>query len=657
MSLFAAYLKALEPDKLLDVIPQDILKVLMRGFFHSDRVGMTLLYKDKATQSTVGEFFELNPDYGPDKDIKSYWNPFCRKLREEMDGKWDSLCRECDARQARIVYAESMNRVEGYTCHMGLKDFSCGLKVGGQTAGVLLAGQIAPKEEEKYREMTANRISTLLMEKAVPGESYGLMFQEFLERLDENARNNKQIQEFEDNYEAFTGAVQRTIDALYFSKLNQEAQRAIVQVNDYLSDHVTTRPDSLIGPAQEVLNGLEEVLPDCQFFFLVRRYSHYQVIAASRSCSMPESPVVVPPEDTEISPQMRLSAYLCLNLREKEWQPMEKTDWKHVAWRAEMRWLPKKRLLTYRFDESSDVSAPLSSVLVIIGNPFIGPKEIAAIQKDLVRECAEAIAYHANMGTLFEHQRGQEAEFRRRVSFTGHHLKTPLQNAFSTLRDIARLGDRDPRAQQMRIDLCAQVRKQLEEAQADALMLQATTRAEAERVDLHFLLHELIKQFEARSRERNNSIFLSSFPEATFLIRGIPAHLRSAFTNLLDNAIKYSFANQKIDVVVQAFSRRQVLVSVTNTGVGFMDRPTEKRKRPARLFKYATRGVELDRKRERPGQGIGLSQTAKLLEEHGGAFHIESEPVGSTTREGIRIHKTTVIVLLPLIFEHEEKAK
>ena len=44
-TIFDQYKKALMPESLADVIPMETLRMLMRGFIYSDRVGISLLYK------------------------------------------------------------------------------------------------------------------------------------------------------------------------------------------------------------------------------------------------------------------------------------------------------------------------------------------------------------------------------------------------------------------------------------------------------------------------------------------------------------------------------------------------------------------------------------------------------------------------------------
>ncbi|HWN95508.1 MAG TPA: hypothetical protein VNT99_10780, partial [Methylomirabilota bacterium] len=100
--LFDGYLEALNPDSLLEVIPRDVLQVMMAGFFYSDRVGMTLLYEQRSGAAPLGPVYAtLNPDYGPTTSIETHWNPFCRAFREKPD--WNKLCEQCDLRRAAKV--------------------------------------------------------------------------------------------------------------------------------------------------------------------------------------------------------------------------------------------------------------------------------------------------------------------------------------------------------------------------------------------------------------------------------------------------------------------------------------------------------------------------------------------------------------------------
>jgi two-component system, OmpR family, phosphate regulon sensor histidine kinase PhoR len=99
-------------------------------------------------------------------------------------------------------------------------------------------------------------------------------------------------------------------------------------------------------------------------------------------------------------------------------------------------------------------------------------------------------------------------------------------------------------------------------------------------------------------------------------------HLENVFLNLIDNAIKYSIGKPDIRVDVNC-DGHQLQVSFTDRGIGMN---AEVRKKIFDTFYRANTGNMHDVK----GFGLGLSYVKAIVEAHGGAIDVESEPgIGS----------------------------
>ena len=111
---------------------------------------------------------------------------------------------------------------------------------------------------------------------------------------------------------------------------------------------------------------------------------------------------------------------------------------------------------------------------------------------------------------------------------------------------------------------------------------------------------------------------------------GDAARIKQVFVNLLDNAVKYSRAGDRVRVEAAAMPQG-VQVVVSDTGIG-IDAES--------LPKVRQRFYQADP--NHPGSGLGLALADEIVSMHGGRMDIESEiGVG-----------TTVTVLLPT--EREE---
>jgi two-component system, OmpR family, sensor histidine kinase SenX3 len=135
----------------------------------------------------------------------------------------------------------------------------------------------------------------------------------------------------------------------------------------------------------------------------------------------------------------------------------------------------------------------------------------------------------------------------------------------------------------------------------------------------------------ARSRHHLESTGLRFEPLANgavdgneLKIQGDPEELRTAVSNLLDNAIKYSVGNVDVSVSVEASDEKHVALKVRDRGVGI---PSDELKRIFRRF-YRVRGRASARVK---GTGLGLYIVRSIAKTHGGKVFAESAGEGRGT--------------------------
>ena len=105
-------------------------------------------------------------------------------------------------------------------------------------------------------------------------------------------------------------------------------------------------------------------------------------------------------------------------------------------------------------------------------------------------------------------------------------------------------------------------------------------------------------------------------------INGDEGSLTEVVTNLLGNAVKYSFPNSKIQVQAKA-QDSEVAVSVTDTGVGIAKEDLP------HLFQDFSRGQA--QPEGVSGCGLGLAISRRIVEVHGGSISVESKPGKGST--------------------------
>jgi two-component system, OmpR family, sensor histidine kinase SenX3 len=97
--------------------------------------------------------------------------------------------------------------------------------------------------------------------------------------------------------------------------------------------------------------------------------------------------------------------------------------------------------------------------------------------------------------------------------------------------------------------------------------------------------------------------------------------LRGAFSNLLDNAVKYSDKDVHVSVEVAALDDKRVAVRIADRGIGI---PASQLKRVFKRF-YRVPGRVMARVK---GTGLGLFIVRSVIEKHGGRVFAESEGPG-----------------------------
>ncbi|MDV4150554.1 ATP-binding protein [Clostridium sp. AL.422] len=128
------------------------------------------------------------------------------------------------------------------------------------------------------------------------------------------------------------------------------------------------------------------------------------------------------------------------------------------------------------------------------------------------------------------------------------------------------------------------------------------------------LINNVLLTFEAVLFEYNIEL-LSNIEDEVF-IKGDKESIKKVFNILLDNAIKYTNKNGKIDVSLSQ-DKNKIKLKVKNTGEGIKKEDLEK------IFERFYR-VDTSRARETGGYGLGLSIAKSIVESHNGKIYAES---------------------------------
>jgi two-component system sensor histidine kinase SenX3 len=141
------------------------------------------------------------------------------------------------------------------------------------------------------------------------------------------------------------------------------------------------------------------------------------------------------------------------------------------------------------------------------------------------------------------------------------------------------------------------------------------------RIDLRELADECVALTRTQRHLPAEALQLTVIPPSPVDVMGDPGQLRGAVLNLLDNAVKYSKDQVRVEVEVGRSPHDLALVRVRDHGIGI---PPTEIKRIFRRF-YRTAGALAQRVK---GTGLGLFIVSATARRHGGRAYAESEGVG-----------------------------
>ncbi len=258
-------------------------------------------------------------------------------------------------------------------------------------------------------------------------------------------------------------------------------------------------------------------------------------------------------------------------------------------------------------------------------NKFIGDLVEGALDGDLdIHDCTETENISNTFNSLLAKLRLMEESRQEFVSNVSHELKTPLAS-MKVLADSLLVQEGAPVElyQEVMQDIAEEIDRE-NNIISDLLTLVKTdrkvTKLNVEVTNVNEFLEQILKRLRPIAEQGNIEMVFESNRNVSAEID--VTRLSLAFSNLVENAIKYNHENGWVRVSLDA-DHKFFYVKVSDSGMGIPEESLDY------IFERFYR-VDKSHSQEIGGTGLGLAITRSAVVAHRGAIRVQSEAGGGT---------------------------
>jgi two-component system phosphate regulon sensor histidine kinase PhoR len=210
------------------------------------------------------------------------------------------------------------------------------------------------------------------------------------------------------------------------------------------------------------------------------------------------------------------------------------------------------------------------------------------------------------------------------VANVSHELRTPLTVLGGFLETLSDMREPDPDMLRRSLQLMSEQSTRMQRLVEDLLTLSKLEGAQNplrdEFADLPEIVRSLFREAQALSGGRHRFSLRIEHHDG---LKGSAEELRSALSNLISNAVRYTPEGGEIEV---SWCKRDAepVFAVRDTGIGI---------EPHHVPRLTERFYRVDRSRSRAtgGTGLGLAIVKHVLSRHQARLEVESEPGKGST--------------------------
>ena len=208
------------------------------------------------------------------------------------------------------------------------------------------------------------------------------------------------------------------------------------------------------------------------------------------------------------------------------------------------------------------------------------------------------------------------------VANASHELRTPLTSIMGYIETLQGHAKKDVKMQKVFLDLMNKQAGKMERLISDLMSLSRLEIDELKPISSTCSVKEIIEELvnSLKPLSVDNNVLLSfKIPKNFSSVIGDPSQLRQLFSNLIENAIKYSGKKSKVNIYISKEKNKDMFgVVVEDNGHGIAP---EHLSRLTERFYRANSSAEI----EKEGTGLGLSIVKHILIRHRGKLQIDSK--------------------------------
>lgn len=619
------------PVCLSEIIDRDRLAVIEAGC--AERLGRAMTIIDyEAEQQRMLRTDPLNS--------RQNFDPFCRLLRDERRVKGgNAACETCDMTMAHTFFQrDKPTPYAEFQCHMGLQDAAHVVAIEERPVAVVFAGQFRPRQGnaqiiKQVQQLGAGRFAHIqLMDSTVKQEL-----------LQHSAALLPLPADFHTRLAQEVGHIQRIAEAEYQHLKHQWEHDFLDGLRNFDGFDAI---DDLSHIRHHTARLLEEARQFCSCHYLV----FFANIREGETVLAPLAQVGLPVALEEKLPHFnwRKAGLPLDKLQLKQWEATRINS-------AAAKGIRGDNSAVFQ-DAQSFQPSGLGHIYrgLLVFGPFTEPVNIQrehGFLSELSRIISNLVLTELEILNLQQQQKLWE----NTAKLLTHQVRTALTPITTQVGMAKLLLQRQPSEQSNKLissslkgahELCLRLGKSVAETVDAHVLLLEPEDMKFEAYPLSVLVSNCADAFTPETERRQRHLVvdetIEQLPQAEIDI----ARLTIALSNLIDNAVKYSFPNTKI--FIRAVPQEAGEFDLAHATIEIQDDGDEiAQEQRERIFERGARGLTGAKLRRIPGTGLGLWEARAVIEAHRGAISVRCEPTTNFFRQ-MRAYRVVFRVKVPL---------